>query len=224
MKKYAFCACALLSLAIATPAHAGGNDGSTPPGCKPSDNTPMKCCPDQSMHRTRIHEDGDHHKHCPPMPGPPGPQGPPGPTGPQGPTGATGAAGATGQTGATGAAGPAGAQGPAGASAPVTPTCTTTQTAVSMPLNTKRWKGVHSGTVVVVGQLGARQSTATIHRGKRTTVNVNVAGLPCGLYYIQMFNKQHNRRSTTRAWYVNATSVTRLILSGPNPPLTDQPF
>jgi hypothetical protein len=95
-----------------------------------------------------------------------------------------------------------------------------------MPLNTKRWKGVNSGTLVVVGAGGGREiKNASIRRkGKSTSVNVNVSGLPCGLYYVQLFNTNRNRRSDTRIWSVQATTVTRLILSGPNPPLGEPPL
>jgi hypothetical protein len=95
-----------------------------------------------------------------------------------------------------------------------------------MPLNVKRWKGINSTSVVVVGQGGGRQTNGvSITRGKQQdSVKVNVAGLPCGLYYVQAFNKQRDRRSTTRAWYVSASGVFRLILLGPNPPLGDVPL
>jgi hypothetical protein len=167
---------------------------------------------------------------CPPssssgggMTGPPGPTGP---QGPQGPAGATGPAGPAGPTGATGATGQTGAPGAAGAAGTSGPTCMSTAATVSMPLNTKRWKGVKSGTLVVVGTLGGRETkNAVIERkGKNASVKVNVAGLPCGLYFVQLFNKDRGRRSTTRAWAVQATTVTRLILVGPNPPFSEVPL
>src|SRR5262252_2855936 len=123
---------------------------------------------------------------CPPssgggqpgQPGPPGPQGPPGPTGPAGPAGPTGPAGATGP------AGPQGPAGPAGSSTTITtPTATCMATAtVSMPLNVTRWKGISHTSVVVVGQGGGRQTNnvAIKHGKKEDSVQVNVAGLPCG--------------------------------------------
>ena len=95
-----------------------------------------------------------------------------------------------------------------------------------MPLNVKRWKGVNSTSVVIVGQGGGRQTDGvSITKGsKNDSVKVNVAGLPCGLYYVQAFNQSRGRRSTTRAWYVSSSSVVRLILLGPNPPLGDIPL
>jgi hypothetical protein len=95
-----------------------------------------------------------------------------------------------------------------------------------MPLNVTRWKGIRSTSVVVVGQGGGRQTDrVSIEKGKKQdSVKVNVAGLPCGLYYVQAFNKDRDRRSTTRAWYLSATGVFRLILLGPNPPLQDAPL
>jgi len=188
--------------------------------------------PLNSAHFTRHLQDGQDklptNGKCPPVaggqPGPPGPQGPPGPTGPAGPQGPAGPSGPAGSTGATGPAGPTGPQGPAGTTTP-TATCTATSS-VGMPLNTTRWKGVKTTSVVVVGQGGGRQTNGvSINRqGKNTSVKVNVAGLPCGLYFVQAFNKDKGRRSTTRAWYVSATSVFRLILVGPNPPLQEVPL
>jgi hypothetical protein len=95
-----------------------------------------------------------------------------------------------------------------------------------MPLNTRRWQGVKTTSVVIVGQAGGRQTDRVpIERGKGgATVRVNLAGLPCGLYFVQAFNRQRGRRSTTRAWFVSAAGVTRLILVGPNPPLSEVPL
>jgi hypothetical protein len=162
----------------------------------------------------------------PPQPGPPGPQGPqgpPGPTGPQGPAGTPGAAGPAGQTGPQGPQGP---QGPAGATTTPAATACLASSSVGMPLNTRRWKGVRTTSVVIVGQNGGRQTNhVPIRHGRGgATVTVSLAGLPCGLYLVQAFNKDRGRRSTTRAWYASATGVVRLILVGPNPPLQEVPL
>ena len=92
-----------------------------------------------------------------------------------------------------------------------------------MPLNRTRWKGVKTTSVVIVGPLGGRQTNhVPIRHGD--SVTVNLAGLPCGLYFVQAVNQSRGRRSVTRAWYVSATGVTRLILVGPNPPLREIPL
>ena len=150
------------------------------------------------------------HKCHPPQPGPPGQNGA---TGPQGPPGATGS---------TGPMGNPGSPGPAGTAAPVASACVASST-VPMPLNRTRWKGVKTTSVVIVGPLGGRQTNhVPIRHGD--SVTINLAGLPCGLYFVQAFNRDRGRRSTTRAWFVSATGVTRLILVGPNPPLREIPL
>jgi hypothetical protein len=91
-----------------------------------------------------------------------------------------------------------------------------------MPLQKKRWRGVRRGTVLIVGQDAGRVERNVDIRtgpGGKRSAGVNMAGLPCGLYYVQLDNVSRNRRSATRAWYASATGVTRLILLGPNPPL-----
>ena len=180
-------------------ANGNPNGGGQLPGCHPSHETPHKCHPPQ-----------------------PGPPGPPGPAGPPGTTGQNGATGPQGPAGATGPAGPMGNPGSPGPAGTAAPTCTASST-VSMPLNRTRWKGVKTTSVVIVGPLGGRQTNGVrIERG--TSVKVNLAGLPCGLYFVQAFNRDRGRRSTTRAWFVSATGVTRLILVGPNPPLREIPL
>ena len=180
-------------------ANGNPNGGGQLPGCRPSHETPHKCHPPQ-----------------------PGPPGPPGPAGPPGTTGQNGATGPQGPAGATGPAGPMGNPGSPGPAGTAAPTCVASST-VSMPLNRTRWKGVKTTSVVIVGPLGGRQTNGVrIERG--TSVKVNLAGLPCGLYFVQAFNRDRGRRSTTRAWFVSATGVTRLILVGPNPPLREIPL
>ena len=178
-------------------ANGNPNGGGQLPGCRPSHETPHKCHPPQ-----------------------PGPPGPPGPAGPPGTTGQNGATGPQGPAGATGPAGPMGNPGSPGPAGTAAPTCTASST-VSMPLNRTRWKGVKTTSVVIVGPLGGRQTNhVPIRHGD--SVTINLAGLPCGLYFVQAFNR--GRRSTTRAWFVSATGVTRLILVGPNPPLREIPL
>jgi hypothetical protein len=168
---------------------------------------------------------------CPPEvepPGPPGEQGPPGPTGPQGPqgpqgnTGPQGATGNTGATGQTGATGPQGAQGIPGVST-TQPVCTST-VLTRMPLDKKRWNRTTHGALIIVGQNGGRIREVKINHTSTPTVTVDLRGLACGLYYIQLDSRPHNIRSATRAWAVFSTHVTRLILLGPNPLLGDIPL
>ena len=120
--------------------------------------------------------------------------------------------------GSTGATGQTGAQGPT-----TTPSACTATAVVEMPLNKRRWRGVRATSVVVVGQGGGRQTNHVPIKGG-AIVRVDLRGLPCGLYYVQAFNRNRGRRSTTRAWFVSATGVTRLILVGPNPPLSEVPL
>ena len=125
----AMLAVAVAALVGAAPAaaHPSGNDQGLP-GCEPSHNTPMKCCPQPKGDFQRhgddmqcppqcpdqsLQKDWDHHQMCPPVTGPPGPPGPPGPQGPPGPSG---------PPGPTGPQGPPGPQGPAGSSPTVTVT------------------------------------------------------------------------------------------------------
>ena len=180
-------------------ANGNPNGGGQLPGCHPSHETPHKCHP--------------------PQPGPPGPAGPPGPSGQNGLTGPQGPAGATGSTGPMGNPG---SPGPVGTAAPVASACVASST-VPMPLNRTRWKGVKTTSVVIVGQGGGRQTNhVPIRHGD--SVTVNLAGLPCGLYFVQAVNQSRGRRSVTRAWFASATGVTRLILVGPNPPLREIPL
>lgn len=183
----------LAALACATPALADGNGGSNPPGCKPSDNTPQKCCPEQSTHAN------GGHKECPPQEPQQGPQGPQGPQGLPGPAGPAGPAGPTGATGATPATGPAGLQEPPGAYAP---TCVQTrQFGIAGPLPVRFRTGMRVR-ITINGTTQFGRIIAGHH------LRIETGKLQCGVYpiVIRAANREHFQPAV-RIWSLSGGNV-----------------
>jgi hypothetical protein len=187
---------AVLAAVALTATQASAWSPGSLPGCKPSDNTPMKCRPHGTTGPT----------------GSTGTTGTTGATGATGSTGATGATGSTGATGATSAAGTTGATGATGATGPTGPglsppvitvvpgpgpnqftiTVNGMSTTVTIPqagcVNTR--KSAIMGPLPRQFQPGMKAAITTkghtqvqgVRRGR--LVYVNTSNLPCGVYAI----------------------------------------